>query len=104
MNGTDTKVWVVVDGRIELIDSAPMGPERLDEHGHFWLFDDFTSDMDAPYSCGLCGEPRWKAYGEPCKEARPLDELNADRAAWIAEHRYDGEPQWVIREGVLTTA
>ena len=95
MSAMDTKVWVVVEGRIELVDSAPLGPERLD-NGHFWLFDNFASDMDAPYSCGLCGEPQWKAYGEPCKEARPLDDLNAERAAWIAERRFDGEPVWQV--------
>lgn len=98
------KVWVVLsDGRIELADTAPLPPERFG-NGHFWMFDNFTSDMDDPYSCGLCGEAKWKVSGLPCAAGRTPEELNAERLAWIAENAYDGEPEWSIRRPLAEAA
>ncbi|GHF81805.1 hypothetical protein [Streptomyces thermodiastaticus] len=98
------KVWVVLEGgRLELVDAAPLPAERFDD-GHFWMFDGFGSDLDDPYSCGLCGEAKWKVYGTPCAVGRTPEELNAERAAWIAEHAYDGELEWVIRGAELQAA
>lgn len=92
------KVWIVVHGRLELIDSA-LSPERL-ENGHFFVFDGGMSDPEDPYTCGLCGEAKWKVYRDPCAQARPLAELNADRSAWIEKHLYDGKPEWRLIEWV----
>jgi hypothetical protein len=43
-------------------------------------------------------------YGTPCAVGRTPEELNAERAAWIAEHAYDGELEWVIRGAELQAA
>lgn len=82
------KIWVRDNGSFSpsLVLAEPLGADALDEHGHLWVFDGGGSDLDAPYTCGLCNEPQWRAYGEPCKDARSLDELNAERSAWIREH------------------
>lgn len=101
---SDTKVWVALEGgRIELVDTTPLPPERFG-NGHFWMFDHFTSDMDDPYSCGLCGEAKWKVYDAPCEHGRTPDDLNAERAQWIEEHRHVGEIDWLIRRRVAVAA
>lgn len=92
--------WVRT-GRImspyDLVDPRPF--TNVDEHGHLWLFDGGGSDLDAPYTCGLCGEPQWRAYREACAEAGRLAELNASRSKYIDDHAVspvmfvpDGEP------------
>lgn len=93
---SDTNAWVVVDGRLELIDVTPLGPECLDE-GHYWQFDGYASDLDDPYSCGLCHEPKWKVYRKHCEKAVSLDELNADRNRWIEAHRPAEDPWFLVR-------
>ncbi|MFF0746588.1 hypothetical protein ACFYVL_39985 [Streptomyces sp. NPDC004111] len=92
------KVWVVVDGEVRLADSRPLPAKRFG-NGHFWMFDGGASDLDDPYSCGLCGEAKWKSYKVPCANGRTPEDLNAERAQWIAEHLYDGEPVWEVRNG-----
>jgi len=95
-----TKVWVVLEsGRIESVDTAPLPAERFD-NGHFWMFDGGVSDLDSPYSCGLCDGPKWRSYKTPCEYGRTPEDLNAERAQWIAENRYFGELPWYAREGV----
>lgn len=94
------KVYVLSDtGVVREVDPEPLPADRFSD-GHFWLFDHSAMDLDAPYSCGLCGEEQWKAYGRPCANGRTPEDLNAERAAWIAERRYVGELPWYIREGV----
>lgn len=91
-------VWIVVDGRIRIVDSRPLPAERFG-NGHLWLYDHGTSDLDDPYTCGLCGLAKWKSYKEPCEYGRTPEDLNADRAQWVADHLYDGEPVWEVRNG-----
>lgn len=93
-------VYVLTDtGMVREVDPAPLPADRFDK-GHFWIFDHGLPDPDAPYTCGLCNEPQWKAYGTPCSDGRTPEDLNAERAAWIAERRYVGELPWYIREGL----
>lgn len=91
-------VWVVVDGNIHLVDSRPLPAKRF-TNGHFWMFDGGGSDIEDPYSCGLCDLAKWKSYKEPCEYGRTPEDLNAERARWIADHLYDGEPVWEVRNG-----
>ncbi|MEV7032719.1 hypothetical protein AB0N99_21200 [Streptomyces sp. NPDC093272] len=89
----------LASGRIEAVDPAPLPDDRFSD-GHFWMFDHSLPDPDDPYTCGLCNEPRWRAYGEQCGQGRSPADLNAERAEWIASHRYDGELPWYLREGL----
>ncbi|MEU9557365.1 hypothetical protein [Streptomyces fumanus] len=101
---SDAKVYVVLEsGRIESVDPAPLPADRFG-NGHFWMFDGFASDMDDPYSCGLCGEAKWKSYRTPCANGRTPEELNAERAQWIADNRFVGALPWYVREGVPVAA
>jgi len=93
-------VLVTLDsGRVAEVDPAPLPEDRFSD-GHFWMFDHSLPDPDDPYTCGLCNEPRWRAYGEPCKAGRTPEDLMAERARWIADRRYVGDVPWYIREGV----
>lgn len=71
----------------KLVDPRPL--KASDESGHRWTFDGGASDLDAPYTCVLCSEPQWRAYGQPC--GADIDGVNAERDAWIAENEYDGD-------------
>lgn len=85
------EVWVATGSVLipfELISTAPAAADDL---GHVWKFDG-GAVPDAPYWCVLCREPQWRAYDVKCTAAAELDAFNATRAAWIAEHRYDGVP------------
>lgn len=94
------KVYVVTDsGVVRDVDPAPLPAERFN-NGHFWIFDHGVTDLDAPYTCGLCNEPQWRAYGVPCAEGRTPAELNAERAAWIEERRFTGTLPWYVPAGL----
>jgi len=94
---------VMKSGRIESVDPAPLPAERFG-NGHFWMCDGGVTDPDDPYTCGLCGEAKWKVYGTPCERGRTPEDLNAERARWIADNRFVGELPWHIREDVLAAA
>jgi len=94
------KIWVQQPGTgTSLVTATPLAADALDAHGHLWMFDGGGSDLDDPYTCGLCLEPKWRRYGEACEKARPIEEINAERSAWIREHAVgtaffvpDGQP------------
>ncbi|MFI6468745.1 hypothetical protein ACIBL5_00530 [Streptomyces sp. NPDC050516] len=92
-----TNVWVVSARRLSLVDNRPLPDDRFG-NGHFWMHDGGASDLDDPYSCGLCSEAKWKVYRQPCPNGRTPEDLNHERAQWIKEHLYDGDPQFYVRD------
>ncbi|GGT86443.1 hypothetical protein [Streptomyces coeruleorubidus] len=89
------RVWIRTGSSLTpytTVDPKPIPAADLDEHGHLWSYDGGVSDLDAPYTCVLCCEPQWRAYGDPCKEAGTLDAWNAQRSAWIEKNRLDKAP------------
>lgn len=98
-----TAYVVLESGRIEEVDTAPLPAKRFG-NGHFWMYDGGGSDPDEPYTCGLCGEAKWKSYRTPCANGRTPEDLNAERARWIADNRFVGELPWYIREDVPVVA
>jgi len=91
-------VWVLSDNYPRLVDSRPLPASRFG-NGHFWMFDHGTTDPDQPYTCGLCIEAKWKSYDKPCAEGRTPEDLNAERAQWIADNALDAPPVWEVRNG-----
>lgn len=83
-----TEEWWVRTGSLALpVTRVNPAPLQADEYGHVWLFDGGASDMEAPYTCGLCGQAQWKVYNQPCEEAGRLAEANTERDRWLNEHR-----------------
>ncbi|MDI5964836.1 hypothetical protein [Streptantibioticus silvisoli] len=99
-----TVVYVRLEsGRIRQVDSSPLPPQRFG-NGHLWMFDGGVSDVEDPYTCGLCGQSKWRSYNTPCAEGRTPDDLNAERAQWIADHRFHGLVPHYLREDIGVAA
>lgn len=81
------EVWVRTGSLALPVTHVNPAPLQADEYGHVWLFDGGASDIEAPYTCGLCGRPQWKTYNKPCEDSERLAEANAERDRWIDEHR-----------------
>lgn len=85
------EVWVRTGSLAVPITRVSLAPLQPDEYGHVWLFDGGASDMEAPYTCGLCRQAQWKTYNQACEDADRLAEANAERNRWIDEHRVEDE-------------